>query len=110
MIFHMLRWDIGDKAFLATLKGALSQYTDKPIRSTDFYKVAEAQSQEQLIPFFSQWVDGTGAPTFTNKYAVYRLGNTRASAPSARSSRTSTSSTCPSIFAWTPTAKPLTRN
>ena len=29
MVFHMLRGEIGDKAFLATLKGALSQYTDK---------------------------------------------------------------------------------
>jgi aminopeptidase N len=75
MIFHMLRWEIGDKAFLATLKGTLSQYTDKPIRAADLEKVAESQSQEQLTPFFSQWVDGTGAPTFTNKYAVYRLGN-----------------------------------
>jgi aminopeptidase N len=77
MIFHMLRGEIGDKAFLATLKGALSQYTDKSIRASDFEKVAEAQSQEQLLPFFSQWVDGTGAPTFTNKYAVYRLGNNK---------------------------------
>ena len=77
MIFHMLRWEIGDKAFLATLKGALSQYTDKPIRTADFDKVAEAQSQQQLTPFFAQWVDGTGAPHFTNKYAVYRLGNNK---------------------------------
>jgi aminopeptidase N len=76
-IFHMLRWEIGDKAFEAVLKGALSQYTDKPIRAADFYKVAESQSQQQLTPFFSQWVDGTGAPTFTNKYAVYRLGNNK---------------------------------
>jgi aminopeptidase N len=75
MIFHMLRGVIGDKAFLATLKGALSQYTDQGIRSADFEKVAEAQSQQELTPFFSQWVDGTGAPTFTDKYAVYRLGN-----------------------------------
>jgi aminopeptidase N len=77
MIFHMLRWEVGDKAFLAALKGALSQYTDKPIRAAEFEKVAEAQSQQQLTPFFSQWVDGTGAPTFTNKYAVYRLGNNK---------------------------------
>ena len=77
MIFHMLRWDIGDKAFVATLKGALSQYTDQGIRTTDFIKVAEAQSQQQLTPFFSQWIDGTGAPTFTDKYAVYRLGNNK---------------------------------
>jgi hypothetical protein len=39
--------------------------------------VAEAQSQQQLTPFFAQWIDGTGAPTFTDKYAVYRLGNNK---------------------------------
>ncbi len=76
-IFHMLRWEIGDKAFLATLKGALSQFTDQSIRSADFIKVAEAQSQQQLTPFFAQWVDGTGAPEFKNKYSVYRLGNNK---------------------------------
>ena len=75
MIFHMLRWEIGDKAFLASLKGALSQYTDKSIRAADFAKVAEAQSQQQLTAFFAQWVDGTGAPQFVDKYSVYRLGN-----------------------------------
>jgi tetratricopeptide (TPR) repeat protein len=77
MIFHMLRWEIGDKAFLATLKAALAQYTGSPIRAADFEKVAEAQSQQQLTAFFAQWVDGTGAPQFTNKYAVYRLGNNK---------------------------------
>jgi tetratricopeptide (TPR) repeat protein len=77
MIFHMLRWEIGDKAFLATLKGALSQYTDQGMRAADLYKVAETQSQQQLTPFFSQWVDGTGAPQFNDKYAVYRLGNNK---------------------------------
>ncbi|HKF50156.1 MAG TPA: M1 family aminopeptidase [Terracidiphilus sp.] len=75
MIFHMLRGVVGDKAFYATLKGALSQYTDQGIRTADLEKVAEAQSQQQLTPFFANWVDGTGAPKFTNKYAVYRLGN-----------------------------------
>jgi len=77
MVFHMLRWELGDKAFLATLKGALSQYTDASLRTSDFIKVAEAQSQQQLTPFFAQWIDGTGAPVFTNKYAVYRLGNNK---------------------------------
>jgi len=75
MIFHMLRWEVGDKPFLAIMKGTLSQFTDKPLRAADLEKVAEEQTQEQLTPFFSQWVDGTGAPTFTNKYSVYRLGN-----------------------------------
>jgi len=77
MIFHMLRWEVGDNAFLATLKGVLSQYTDSSIRASDFEKVAEAQSEQQLAPFFAQWVDGTGAPQFNNKYAVYRLGNNK---------------------------------
>ncbi|MGB6686408.1 MAG: M1 family aminopeptidase [Terracidiphilus sp.] len=77
MIFHMLRWEVGDKAFLSILKGALSQYTDQGLRTADFYKVAEAQSQQNLVPFFSQWVDGTGAPQFTDKYEVFRLGNNK---------------------------------
>jgi hypothetical protein len=77
MVFHMLRWELGDKAFLATLKGALSQYTDSSIRTQDFVKVAESQSQQQLTAFFAQWIDGTGAPKFTDKYAVYRLGNNK---------------------------------
>jgi len=77
MVFHMLRWEVGDEMFKKILKGALSQYTDKPMRSSDFEKVAEAQSQMQLTPFFAQWVDGTGAPQFVNKYAVYRLGNNK---------------------------------
>ena len=77
MVFHMLRWEMGDKAFLDTLKGVLSQYTDSGLRTADFIKVAEAQSQQELTPFFAQWIDGTGAPQFTNKYAVYRLGNNK---------------------------------
>jgi tetratricopeptide (TPR) repeat protein len=77
MIFHMLRGEIGDKLFLATLKGALSQYADNSISTENFEKVADAQSQQELTAFFSQWIDGTGAPTFTNKYAVYRLGNNK---------------------------------
>ncbi len=77
MIFHMMRWELGDKAFSDALKAALSQYTDKPISTAEFEKVAEAQTQQELMPFFAQWIDGTGAPTFTDKYAVYRLGNNK---------------------------------
>ncbi|HUB52812.1 MAG TPA: M1 family aminopeptidase [Terracidiphilus sp.] len=77
MIFHMLRWEVGDKMLPNIFKGVLSQYTDQSIRAADFYKVAEEVSQQQLTPFFSQWVDGTGAPKFTDKYAVYRLGSNK---------------------------------
>jgi tetratricopeptide (TPR) repeat protein len=77
MIFHMLRGQIGDTAFLATLKDALNQFTGTSMRAADFEKIAEAESHQQLTSFFAQWVDGTGAPQFTNKYAIYRLGNNK---------------------------------
>ena len=77
MIFHMLRWEIGDKAFLATLRAALSQYAGGSIRAADFEKLAEAESQQPLTAFFALWVDGIGAPHFSNNYAVYRLGNNK---------------------------------
>ena len=35
------------------------------------------QSQQQLTAFFAQWLDGTGAPAFIDKYTVYRLGNNK---------------------------------
>jgi hypothetical protein len=77
MVFHMLRWEMGDDTFQKFLRGILSQYTDKGVTSDDVQKVAEAQSHLELTPFFSQWLDGTGAPAFTNKYTVYRLGNNK---------------------------------
>ncbi|HWB32144.1 MAG TPA: M1 family aminopeptidase [Acidobacteriaceae bacterium] len=77
MIFHMLRWEMGNDTFSKFLRNTLSQYTDKGIRTDDLQKVAEAQSGLQLTAFFSQWVDGTGAPAFNNKYTVYRLGSNK---------------------------------
>ncbi|HEY0759382.1 MAG TPA: M1 family aminopeptidase [Acidisarcina sp.] len=77
MVFHMLRWELGDDKFKAVLRGLLSQYTDKSVRSSDFQKVAEGVSQQQLTAFFAQWLDGTGAPEFANKYTVYRQGSNK---------------------------------
>jgi aminopeptidase N len=77
MVFHMLRWEIGDDNFSKTLRALITQYADKPIRTRDVEKVAEQQSQQQLTAFFAQWLDGTGAPAFADKYTVYRLGNNK---------------------------------
>ena len=77
MVFHMLRWEVGDDSFHNILKAVLTQYADRPVRTADFIKVAESQSQQQLTAFFAQWIDGTGAPAFNNKYTVYRLGNNK---------------------------------
>ncbi|HEX9201836.1 MAG TPA: M1 family aminopeptidase [Acidobacteriaceae bacterium] len=77
MVFHMLRWEMGNQVFQNFLRGLLSQYTDKGIRSVDIEQVATAQSRLDLAAFFAQWLDGTGAPAFNNKYSVYRLGNNK---------------------------------
>jgi aminopeptidase N len=77
MIFHMLRWEIGDENFTKTLRAIITQYAEKPIRTRDVERVAEQQSQQQLTAFFAQWLDGTGAPQFLDKYTVYRLGNNK---------------------------------
>ena len=77
MVFHMLRWEMGDDVFTKVLRSILSQNVDKSIRTAQVQSIAEAQSNLQLTPFFSQWVDGTGAPEFGNKYEVFRLGNNK---------------------------------
>lgn len=77
MVFHMLRWEMGDDVFHQFLRSLLSQFTDKSIRTSDVQTVAEAQSKLQLTAFFSQWINGTGAPAFGNKYTVYRLGSNK---------------------------------
>lgn len=77
LVFHMLRWEVGDDSFVKILRAVLTQYKDKGVRTGEFERVAEEQSQQQLTPFFSEWLDGTGAPEFHNKYAVYRLGNNK---------------------------------
>jgi hypothetical protein len=77
MVFHMLRWEMGNDVFLKFLRDLLSQYTDKSIRTSNVETAAQAQSSLELTAFFAQWLDGTGAPAFTNKYSVFRLGDNK---------------------------------
>jgi Peptidase family M1 domain len=77
MVFHMLRWEMGNDVFAKFLRDLLSQYTDKSIRTSNVETVAQAQSSLELTAFFAQWLDGTGAPAFTNKYSVFRLGDNK---------------------------------
>ncbi|HUV96566.1 MAG TPA: M1 family aminopeptidase [Acidobacteriaceae bacterium] len=74
MILRMLRWQIGDAAFQQTLHQVLSQ-PDKSISSEKFEQIAEAASHQNLRPFFTQWLNNTGAPTLQDKWTLYRLGN-----------------------------------
>ena len=77
LVFHMLRFQLGDDKFIPFLRGILSQFTDKSVRSADIETIAKAHTNLNLTPFFAQWLDGTGAPSFQNKFTVYRLGSNK---------------------------------
>jgi tetratricopeptide (TPR) repeat protein len=77
MVFHMLRWEMGDDAFTQFLRSLVTQFADKSIRTAQVQKAAEDASHLTLTAFFSQWLDGTGAPQFTNNYTVFRLGGNK---------------------------------
>jgi hypothetical protein len=77
MVFHMLRWEMGNEVFLKFLRTLLTQYTDKSIRTSNVETIAQAQSNIELQAFFAQWLDGTGAPAFADKYSVFRLGSNK---------------------------------
>jgi aminopeptidase N len=73
MVFHMLRWVIGDKAFFNTLHAMTQQYAWKSISTDEFQKLAENDSKQQLTYFFAQWVNSTGVPQFKRTWAVYKI-------------------------------------
>ncbi len=73
MIFHMMRWVIGDAAFDKSMKEFLTRYAWKSASVSDLQAIAEKNANQKLTAFFSQWVDGTGAPEFKMKYTVFRI-------------------------------------
>ena len=73
MVFHMLRWLIGDDAFRKTLRAMVQQYAWKAIATDQFQRLAETESKQELTFFFAQWVNSTGVPQFKRNWAVYRL-------------------------------------
>jgi hypothetical protein len=75
MVFHMLRWVIGDDAFVKTLHNVVQQYAWKSITTMDFEKAAEQASNDKLTYFFAQWVSSTGVPQFKDSWAIYRVAN-----------------------------------
>lgn len=77
MVFRMLQWQLGDVAFQATLHEILAQAADKSIASAQVETIAEAASHSSLQPFFTQWLDSTGAPDMRSKWTLYRLGNNK---------------------------------
>ncbi len=73
MVFHMLRWVMGDEAFRKTLRTMAQQYAWKSISTDQFQRLAEGISKQELTYFFAQWVSSTGVPQFKRTWAVYKL-------------------------------------
>src|SRR5437764_7884523 len=73
MIFHMLRWVIGEAAYNKSMDQFMATFAGKPAKVADLQSIAEKNYGDKLTAFFSQWVDGTGAPEFKIKYTTFRV-------------------------------------
>jgi aminopeptidase N len=69
MLFHMLRQQLGDAAFVRGLRALYSQYRFRAASFDDVEAVFSKVSGRPLAAFFDQWVKRTGAPQL-------RLGRT----------------------------------
>lgn len=72
MIFHMLRWVLGEQKYDQAMRNFLATFAGKPASLADLRDNVQKSSGEELTWFFSQWLDSTGAPEFKNKYTIYR--------------------------------------
>ncbi len=75
MVYHMLRWMVGDNTFTSILNSITGKYAGKGVTTAEFEKIAQKATKQNLTPFFSEWLNGTGAPDFKTKWTVFRLGN-----------------------------------
>ena len=71
-VLHMLRFVIGDQAFLQTLKEFATRYSWKSASTENFRTVAQDVSNQDLGYFFIQWIESSGAPEFKLEYTIFR--------------------------------------
>ena len=65
MLWHMLRVELGDELFLQGLRKLYQDYKYRRVSFTDIAILYSVLSGTDLRPFFSQWVDRTGAPALS---------------------------------------------
>jgi len=75
MIFHMLRRQIGEKAFFQGVRRIVSEYTGRYAGWGQLQRVFEFTSGTELSWFFSQWVERPGAPVLEIQEAQVRRAN-----------------------------------
>jgi hypothetical protein len=62
MLFHMLRRDLGDAAFVAALRDFAARWMHRPASFTDLYAAFAAAAGRDLGAERAQWLDRPGAP------------------------------------------------
>jgi len=72
ILFHMLRWTMGEMKFDQMMREFMKEYAGKPVSSGEFAKVASSVQGEPMSWYFDQWLNSTGAPEFKNKYTIFR--------------------------------------
>jgi aminopeptidase N len=64
LVFHMLRYLVGDQAFDDTLRAWLERYRYQAATTAQFQALAEEIHGDSLEDFFQQWVYGAGYPDY----------------------------------------------
>jgi aminopeptidase N len=68
-VLHMLRGELGDSLFHASLRNFYSKYAGKNADTRDFQKVCEQTSGKNLGVFFQQWLYMPGLPQLDIKWS-----------------------------------------
>lgn len=64
LVLHMLRQQLGDAAFFATLKHFLHRHAFEPVDTGDFIRSVKTVTGQNLDWFFDQWLFKPGHPVF----------------------------------------------
>lgn len=62
VILHMLRRELGDKAFFASLRRYLKANQYQPVETSDLEKAITEETHHDIKPFFDQWIRKPGHP------------------------------------------------
>jgi len=62
MVFHMLARKVGQDVFWRVMRRFTSEYVGRTASWADIRRLFEAETGEQVAPFFGQWVRRPGAP------------------------------------------------
>ncbi len=74
MVFHQLRYLVGDETFDLILNTYLTRHRFEAVTTADFQAVAEDVSSLDLEDFFAQWVYGAGLPDYRWSWSVTEDG------------------------------------